>query len=155
MNKFFLITLIIFPLFLVVSCQSGKKEEKQTPSTSPTTTEEPQSTDAMQDKGVGPIKHVDLAPLNEEMASEGKNLFAQKCTACHKIGEKYIGPDLTGVTQRRSPEWIMNMILNPEVMIKEDPIAKNLFNEFSAPMTNQKLTEEEARKILEYFRSLD
>ena len=47
------------------------------------------------------------------------------------------------------------MILNPEVMVKEDPVAKALLIEFNgSPMANQGLTEDEARKILEYFRTL-
>jgi hypothetical protein len=49
----------------------------------------------------------------------------------------------------------MNMILNPEVMIKKDPIAKKLLDEFDgAPMANQNLTEDQARQVLEYFRTL-
>jgi len=50
----------------------------------------------------------------------------------------------------------MNMILNPEVMVKEDPLAKELMAEFNgAPMANQGLTEDQARSILEYFRTLE
>jgi hypothetical protein len=57
---------------------------------------------------------------------------------------------------RRSPEWIMNMILNPEQMVKEDPIAQQLLVEYNmAPMANQGLTEDQARKIVEYFRTLN
>ncbi len=49
----------------------------------------------------------------------------------------------------------MNMILNPEEMIQKDPIAKKLLMEFNgAPMANQNLTEEQARQVLEYFRTL-
>ena len=50
----------------------------------------------------------------------------------------------------------MNMILNPERMLAEDPLAKKVMVENNmAVMANQNLTEEEARAILEYFRSLD
>jgi hypothetical protein len=49
----------------------------------------------------------------------------------------------------------MNMILNPEEMTKNDPLAKALLIEFNgSPMANQNLTEEEARQVLEYFRTL-
>ena len=49
----------------------------------------------------------------------------------------------------------MNMILNPDVMVNEDPLAKDLLMEFNgSPMANQNLTEDEARAILEYFRTL-
>ena len=47
------------------------------------------------------------------------------------------------------------MILNPEKMIQNDPLAKELLTEFNgAPMANQNLTMEEARAVLEYFRTL-
>ena len=45
-------------------------------------------------------------------------------------------------------------ILNPEEMIQRDPIAIKLLAEANgAPMANQNLTEEEARALLEYFRT--
>ena len=49
----------------------------------------------------------------------------------------------------------MNMILNPEEMIKEDPIAMELLAEYASPMTNQNLTEEEARQVVEYMRTIE
>ena len=71
------------------------------------------------------------------------------------MDKKFIGPALDGVTLRRSPEWVMNMILNPEVMVKENLIARELLMEYIAPMANQNLTPQEARAILEYFRQYD
>ena len=106
-------------------------------------------------KGVGPVDHVDLASLDESREPVGAKLFQEKCYACHKIEEKYIGPALAGVTDRRQPEWILNMILNPEVMIKEDPTAKGLLATYIAPMANQHLTRDEAESILVYFREHD
>ncbi|MCA9838883.1 MAG: cytochrome c [Trueperaceae bacterium] len=106
-------------------------------------------------KGVGPISEVELAELDPALAEAGKASFEQYCTACHKIEERYIGPALLGVTERRSPEWIMNMIINPDVMIQEDDTAYELFAEFMTPMANQNMTEEQARSILEFFRSND
>ena len=89
------------------------------------------------------------------MAAEGKTVFDQMCMACHRIGKKFIGPAPNGILQRRSPEWVMNMILNPDIMVKEDPLARDLLQEFnSSPMANQGLTEAQARAVLEYFRTL-
>lgn len=49
----------------------------------------------------------------------------------------------------------MNMIINPERMIKEDPIAEALFEEYNrTPMLNQNISEEDARAIAEYLRTL-
>lgn len=107
------------------------------------------------DLGVGPIKSVSLGEtVDEALAKTGMETFEAKCTACHKMGKRFVGPDLTGVVSRREPEWIMNMILDPELMVKENEAAKQLLMEYSAPMANQNLTEEEARGILEYFRTL-
>jgi mono/diheme cytochrome c family protein len=110
--------------------------------------------DPMVDKGIGPIKKLTLGPIDEAMVAKGKEIFELKCTACHKVEKRFIGPSPTGVLDRRTPEWIMNMILNPELMVKENANARQLLMEYTAPMANQNLTEEEARAVLEYFRTL-
>ena len=111
------------------------------------------SDDPMSNIGIGPVKSVELAEIDPELAAEGKTIFEAKCSACHKMDKRYIGPSLIGITSRRGPEWIMNMILNPEGMVAEDPVARQLLMEYAAPMANQSLTRDEARKILEYFRT--
>jgi mono/diheme cytochrome c family protein len=110
----------------------------------------------LDDKGVGPIKSVTLdADIDQALAAKGKAVYDQLCLACHRPDKKFIGPAPTGILERRSPEWIMNMILHPEMMTKDDPLAKELMAEFNnAPMANQGLTEEQARAVLEYFRTL-
>ncbi|WP_029036201.1 c-type cytochrome [Salinimicrobium xinjiangense] len=158
--------LSVFLILLAFSC--GEKEEKEKIKLTDTnkevqkkTVEEAVSTtaevDNMDNKGVGPITSLSIEPgINQEMASRGQELFKNLCSACHKMDKKFVGPAVAGVTERRSPEWIMNMILNPEQMIKEDPIAKKLLVESNmAVMANQNLSEEEARAILEYFRKYD
>jgi len=108
----------------------------------------------MDDKGVGPIKSVELGELDTALAGKGKAAFKSNgCTSCHKISKRFVGPALKGVTKRQSPEWIMNMILNPEVMVVENATAKALLAEYNAPMANQNVSEEDARAILEYFRT--
>lgn len=90
-----------------------------------------------------------------KLVEEGKKVFELKCTACHKLEERYVGPALKGITKRRKPEWIMNMILNPIEMTQKDPIAKQLLSEYLTQMTYQDIKENEARAILEYFRYID
>ncbi len=103
--------------------------------------------------GIGPISSVELGEINEELVETGKEIYKANCTACHKIGKRSVGPALKGVTERRSPEWIMNMILNPTEMVEKDPTAKALLAEYLAPMADQSLSEDEARAILEFFRT--
>ncbi|WP_410881232.1 c-type cytochrome [Myroides sp. DW712] len=106
-------------------------------------------------KGKGPIKTLLLGDIDQAMAVKGQEVFKNMCTACHKTDKRFIGPAPKGILERRTPEWVMNMILNPENMLENDPLAQELLKEFNgAPMANQNLTEEEARAVLEYFRTL-
>jgi mono/diheme cytochrome c family protein len=143
---------IAFVSVLVTSCGDKAQKTENAPKVEVQVVEVVDA-DPMLNKGIGPVKSISLGEIDEKLAEEGKVEFKAKCSACHKISKRFVGPALVGVTERRSPEWIMNMILNPEVMVAEDPIAKQLLAEYSAPMANQNLTEQEARAILEYFRT--
>jgi len=95
-------------------------------------------------------------PLNAQWVSEGKGIYEVKCQACHKLtNEKLVGPGWSGVTKKRKPEWIMNMITNVEMMLEADPEAQKLLEECLVRMPNQNLSKEEARKVLEFQRSND
>lgn len=142
-------------LFLV-SCSNDKNLPGEQESTGAATESSAaaEAPAADEGKGIGPIKNVDLgAGVDQVLADKGKAVFESKCTACHKFGEKYVGPDLAGVAERRKPEWIMNMVLNPQEMVQQDSTAKELLAAFMTQMPNQNLTEEEARSVLEYFRT--
>ena len=155
MNKLTYIALGAFLTFLS-SCGGGGEESAATSGEAPRSlyADKKEAADPMKNKGIGPVTSVTLGELDPAMAEEGRLIYEEKCSACHKATEKYIGPAPVGILERRTPEWIMNMILNPEQMVAEDPIAKDLLKQFLSPMANQSLTEEQARKILEYFRTL-
>jgi cytochrome c len=159
--------LIVLSISLLISC-GGKEEKKkdgfsydkkpttETKTTTQTETLPPSERVDLTNKGIGPITSLVLPPeINEAMVAHGKDIYTKMCTACHRPDKKFIGPPQKGVMERRTPEWIMNMILNPEEMIQKDPLAKALLMEFNgAPMANQNLSEEDARAVLEYFRTL-
>lgn len=110
----------------------------------------------LDNKGIGPIKSVKFEDaVNEDLAAKGEQTFNTICIACHAVNQRMIGPAMAGVYERRSPEWVMNMILNPDGMLKEDPIAKALLKEYNnAIMLNQNLSEEDARAVAEYLRKI-
>lgn len=113
---------------------------------------------AKTDKGVGPVTEDMTLPatVDKALADKGKALFETKCTACHNnTADKKVGPGLKDISNRRRPEWIMNMILNPSEMTQKDPIAKDLLGTYLAQMANQSLTKDEARAVVEYFRQND
>ena len=139
--------------FAGISC-GGEAKKEVAPVNEEKKEVKTENVDPMSNKGIGPVSSVTLGDIDQNMASEGEAVFKAKCTACHKISKKFVGPALKGVTQRRSGEWIMNMVMNPEEMIQKDPIAKQLLVEYNgAPMANQNITEKEARALLEYFRT--
>jgi mono/diheme cytochrome c family protein len=108
--------------------------------------------------GIGPVKEVKLDPqISQDLVKKGKAIFDVKCITCHQIDNKLVGPPLKDVTKRRKPEWIMNQILNPEQMIKENMIAKSMAEsgQYPTPMTFQNVSEDDARALLEYFRNND
>jgi hypothetical protein len=95
-------------------------------------------------------------PLNAQWVAEGKGIYDLKCQSCHKLtDEKLVGPGWKGVTQRRKPEWIMNMITNVDMMLEKDPEAQRMLEECLVRMPNQNLTKEEARKVVEFQRNND
>jgi len=105
--------------------------------------------------GIGPVKEVKLGAIDKNLVEKGQQTFNIKCASCHKFDSRLVGPPLQGVTKRRKPEWIMNMILNPQQMTQENPTAQELFATYLVQMTYQDVTQDDARAILEYFRSID
>jgi mono/diheme cytochrome c family protein len=102
---------------------------------------------------IGPVREVELAPVRADLAATGEKVFTSKCSACHKLDERYVGPPLGDVTERRSPVFVMNMMLNPEGMVRDHPEVKALLAQYYTPMPNQSLTRDEARAVLEYLRA--
>ena len=147
---------------MIASCGGTKEEKKDGFEVSRTKTEDTKTVEKegvpvdLDNKGVVPITNMEFPDeINDEMAARGKAKFEAICVACHMAEKRMIGPALKGVYERRSPEWVMNMILNPDGMLKEDPIAKALLKEYNnAIMLNQNLTEDEARDVAEYLRTL-
>lgn len=152
MTKFKMRLLLVLLVPLInLSCSADKKSGENASEGTTATTEV--KAEAEQ---VGPIKEVDLTgDIDAALVEKGKTIFEGKCTACHKFDERYVGPALGGITERRSGAWIMNMMMVPEEMTKKDPEAKKLLAEYMTQMVNQNIVEDDARAILEYFRSVD
>ena len=114
----------------IISCGGDKKTESSTESNSAEASSasaestSPSSGDYDPKRGLGKYdeSNVDVSKFDATMAAEGKKIAEVKCTSCHKpTEEKLVGPGWKGVTQRQTPEWIMNFISNPDPMIDVDP----------------------------------
>ena len=146
--RFTAILLILSTLVFLPQCKKKVDAEEEMASA-------PKQDDPLQNKGIGPVKSVTLGPLDAGMAAKGQKIYETKCSACHKMDEDVVGPALRDVTKRRSPEWIMNMIVNTNEMVEKDPIAKRMVAQTFQKMTFQDVDEPGARSILEYFRQVD
>ena len=105
------------------------------------------------------VKESDITlgtPLDQAMVSTGKATYELKCQSCHKLTEeKLVGPGWKGVTQRQTAPWLLNFITNPDPMIDKDPELQAQLEICLVRMPNQNLTDDEARKLLEFMRQND
>ena len=96
------------------------------------------------------------SPVNAELAAKGEGLFKSKtCSTCHAFGARITGPDLAGVTSRRTEAWMRKQMLQPDVMTKEDPIARQLLGQYAVQMPNLMLKDEEASALIEFMKQKD
>jgi len=110
-----------------------------------------------QDKnlGIGPVKKLVLGPIDKKMVEEGKTLYNAQCIVCHDMDQRKIGPALKNVTKMRTPEYLMNVLLNSAQMQKEDPTMKALLKEYNnMPMPDPGFNQAKARAVVEYLRSV-
>ena len=98
----------------------------------------------------------EAAPTDPQ-AVAGKLAFESKCLACHSVGQgKKLGPDVLGVTKRRSDAWLARWLKEPEKMLQTDPDAKAMLKEFNnIPMPNQSLSDAEIGQYIKYFHWID
>ena len=95
-------------------------------------------------------------PLNQQWVNNGKTIYDMKCQSCHNLdAERKVGPGWKGLTQKREPHWIMNMITNVDMMLESDPEAQKLLEQCLVRMPNQNIDKDNARRILEFMRAND
>ena len=141
---------------------SNTSEQSNAAATEPTATENTETSgtasyDPKRGEGKFTAENVNVgATLDAAMATEGESISGVKCSSCHKMtDEKLVGPGWKGVTERRTPEWIMNFITNPDPMIDKDPEVQAQLEICLVRMPNQGLNDDDARKILEFMRKND
>jgi len=154
-RKNILFSILLAVIGLVLACNSNDKSNST--ASGDNAAASTATADANNPKGVGPHQNVQLThPLDEKMIAEGQNTYNVKCGSCHKLtNEKLVGPGWKGVTDRRTPEWIMNFVTNTEEMLEKDTAAQNMLEVCLVKMPDQNLAENDARAILEFMRKND
>lgn len=138
--------------FFITSCSEGVKKDPKPIDVQELTKDQPETHGTE-------VKEADITlsnPLDQAMVEAGKATYGLKCQSCHKLTEeKLVGPGWKGVTKKRQPVWIMNMITNVDMMLEKDPEAQKLLELCLVRMPNQNISQEEARKVIEFMRSND
>jgi cytochrome c len=160
MKRYLLITASLF--FVLLGCNNEDKNTTTTTTTTPDTgtTAKPQDVPAEQPEVHGTeVKPGEIKyekPLNAAWVAHGKEIYDLKCQSCHKLtSDRLVGPGWKGVTTRRQPEWIVNMITNVDMMLETDPEAQKLLEQCLVRMPNQNISRDDARQIIEFMRSND
>lgn len=152
-KTFLAATLIIAAIYLLAACNSDQKPQDEK---SLAGEELPKDQPEVHGNETKPGEVELTSPLNQQWTANGKAIYELKCQACHKLtDERLVGPGWKGVTQRREPHWVMNMITNVEMMLETDPEAQKLLEQCLVRMPNQNLSKDESRQVLEFMRSND
>lgn len=140
----------------LASCGGGSEPAKEAappPAATPAAPAAP--AEAAKPAGFITTADITLGPIDKAKVDAGKKIFDEKCHVCHSLtDQKVVGPGWKGVTQHRDPAWIMNMILHTDWMLENDTAAQNLVELTKARMTDQGLTQDQARDMLELMRTL-
>jgi protein SCO1 len=86
----------------------------------------------------------------------GQALFKKICAPCHTIGVgDRVGPDLRGVTERHTAEWLSRFIQRPDrVRAENDPAAAAMAAKFpGVRMPNLGITDVDAVDLISYLHS--
>ena len=161
MKRLSSLAVFCFLLMAVSQCSSNEPqapEQSKSVSSEENRSEEQEAKEQSksESKEIPEIQEIDIsATIDQKMALAGAEVFSAKCTMCHKPSENFIGPAAAGVLERRTPDWLMKMIMYPDLMQEQDIVVQKLIEEYNgAVMPNQNITFEEARSILEYYRTL-
>lgn len=154
MNKKIAIVFGIVTASLMVAC--GGSTSNTSSDKANQATMDPSSYDPTRGEGKFDENNVNVGPLDATMAEKGKAISETKCFSCHKVSnERLVGPGWSGVTERRTPYWLMNFITDPDPMIEKDPEVQAQLELCLVRMPNQNLRDEEAREIVEFMRQND
>jgi len=86
--------------------------------------------------------------------ARGEELFEAQCSSCHNFKAGGIGPNLAGVTQEVSPQWLRKFIRNSQAVIESgDDRAEQLFEQYQQYMMPFNLSDEELDAILAYMHT--
>ncbi|MBR0975131.1 MULTISPECIES: SCO family protein [Bradyrhizobium] len=117
-------------------------------------------------RAMDPVQRAALRPTEQANAGTfvddplnlpGQALFLKTCGGCHTIGRgNRVGPDLQGISTRRSRDWLTAYIMKPEKMrASKDPAALALAQKYpEVRMPNLGLSEFDSSDVIAYIEAM-
>ena len=92
---------------------------------------------------------------NDAVLKRGKMLWNNRgCGSCHGIGKLNAGPDLAGLEQRRSKEWLVKWLKDTDVMLASDSTAQAMLAEWKGiRMPKQNMSDQDVDAVLAYIKA--
>jgi protein SCO1/2 len=116
------------------------------------------SMDPVQRDAARPVEKANAGTFADDPLNlPGQALFLKTCGGCHTVGRgNKVGPDLGGVTTRRSRDWLASYIMEPEKMrARQDPAALSLAAKYPAVrMPNLGLSELDSSDVIAYIEAM-
>ena len=98
-----------------------------------------------------PADTLNRAALDSTLAAQwGQRAWKNRqCDGCHELGrDQSSGPNLVGVTQRRTTDWLRKWLKNPVTMAQDDPIAIDLKKKYGSQMPNLQLSNQDIEGLI-------
>lgn len=161
MKKLFYLALTVMFAYACAGNSSNNDGDTDTTSSTEAATDE-MNTEVAQieyDEQVGQGKYTTENfefTTDSELAKKGDAIYSAKCQSCHKLtDEMLVGPGFEGVSDRRTPVWVMNFLTNTDEMIDLDPALQEQLDVCMVRMPDQQLSEEDALSMVNFFHEND
>jgi len=88
------------------------------------------------------------ATIDTSLASRGQHVWnVKECGGCHAFGrQQSTGPDLVGVTDRRSLAWLRKWLKDPQA--PDDRTSRTIRAQYDLQMPNMDLTDQEIDDLI-------
>ncbi|QIH32100.1 cytochrome c3 family protein [Sphingobacterium sp. DR205] len=96
-----------------------------------------------------------VTTLHAQDVKEGEKIFKSKCTSCHAIDRKVVGPALKGVPDTKSEEWLIKWIRNSQALIASgDAEAVKIFEEYNKSVMTSftDLSDDQIKSVIAFIK---
>ncbi|WP_312186720.1 cytochrome c3 family protein [Sphingobacterium sp.] len=95
-----------------------------------------------------------VTTLHAQDVKEGEKIFKSKCTSCHAIDRKVVGPALKGIPETKDEAWLIKWIKNSQALIASgDAEAVKIFEENNKLVMTSftDLSDDQIKSVLAYI----